>query len=134
MAGDTNEIGNETPLASGVETDPLKPLTDATSKGSAAIVAWMRMENCELIRVDANAAPSIFPQVQSQHVRFRVRAIIVNAITAGTLTLQVGTAQYPFEATARGLDVIPFPLVIERGSDVSCVGADGRIWLIGDPE
>lgn len=112
------------------EIDPLKPLTDAAKAGFEALISWLRMENCEIVRLDAGAAPA----PQSQHVRFRVRYVIVSAITAGTMTLTVGTASYPFEGQARGNDAIPFPLVIERGSDMSCVGTDGRIFLVGDVE
>ena len=127
MAGDTKDTGS---VAVDDGGDPLKPLTDTTRSGLASLLAFLAMENAEIIRLEAAAAPV----VQSQHVRLRVRGIIVNPITAGALTLTIGTAQYPFDGGAREIEWVPFPLVIERGSDMSCVGADGRIYLIGDPE
>lgn len=127
MAGDEKNVGTQA-IDDGF--DPLEPLTDATKEGARNIVQYLAMVGSEIIRLDAAAAPV----PQSQHIRFRVRGVIVNPVTAGTLTLQVGTAQYPFDGAARFLAFVPFPLVIERGSDMSCAGADGRIYLIGDPE
>lgn len=106
---------------------------EAIAKGNAAIarlILQQMMAGWQIIRLDAGANP--IPQ--SQHVRFRVQRVIVNPITAGTLTLTLGTVTYPFEGAARlGYDV-PFPLVIERATDMSCVGVDGRLWLLGIPE
>jgi hypothetical protein len=96
----------------------------------AELVRQAGMIGLETMRLDAAAAPV----PQSQHVRFRVYRVIVNPVTAGTLTLTIGTATYPFDGSARSLQDVPFPIVIERGSDISCVGADGRIFLIGKPE
>jgi hypothetical protein len=134
VAGDEKESSSpaKLPNAGGIgdETDPLAPLTAATrDAGKGILAALLGVEN-EIVRLDASAAPV----AQSQHIRLRVLTVIVNPVTAGTLTLVIGTAQYPFDGAARALQPFPFPLVIERGSDMSCVGADGRIYLIGAPE
>jgi hypothetical protein len=127
MAGDEKNVGG---VAIDDGQDPLGPLTAAIKEGDKALLRWLAMVGSEIIRLDAAATPTI----QSQHIRFRLRGVIVNPVTAGTLTLQIGTATYPFDGAARSLQFIPFPLLIERGSDMSCAGADGRIYLIGDPE
>lgn len=130
MAGDEKNVGSGVAIDDGI--DPLKPLTDATNAASKAQLAWDAMVNAEIIRLDAALIAVGVPQ--SQHIRLRLRGIIVNPVTAGVLTLQIGTAQYPFDGAVRLLQYVPFPLLIERGADMSCVGADGRIYLIGDPE
>lgn len=128
MAGDEKNIGTVAVEEDGI--DPLKPLTDATKEATKNLLAFLAFENAEIIKLDAAASPVI----QSQHIRFRLRGVIVNPITAGVLTLTIGTATYPFDGAARALTFLPFPLLIERGTDMSCVGTDGRIYLIGDPE
>ena len=105
----------------------------ALSKSNDALVRLILQEmmaGWQIIRLDAGANPV----PQSQHVRFRVQRIIVNPVTAGVLTLTLGTVTYPFDGAARALTDVPFPLVIERATDMSCVGADGRMYLLGIPE
>jgi hypothetical protein len=102
----------------------------ATNAALARLVLQQMMAGWEIVRLDAGAAPV----PQSQHIKFRVQYVIVNPVTAGTLTLTLGTVGYPFDGQARGLQVVPFPLVIERATDMTCVGADGRIYLVGIPE
>lgn len=84
------------------------------------------MVGFEIIRADAGLAP------QSQHPKMRVRFIIISRATAGLATLGVGTALYPFTVAAAPV-VIPFPLVIERGVDITFTG-DGTIYLVGPTE
>lgn len=102
----------------------------ALEAGPRAIVDSLRRHGWEIMRLDA-AAASVS---QSQHAKLRVELLIINPITAGTLTLKVGEASYDFDGAARSLSPIPFPLVIERGVNLSCNGADGRIYMIGKPE
>ncbi len=128
MAGDEKNVGSGVDLDDG--QDPLAPLTTALKAGDRAALDYAAMVNTQIIRLDAAAAPLTL----SQHPKLRLRGVIVNPVTAGVLTLTLGTATYPFASPANGLTYIPFPLVIERGTDMSCVGADGRIYLIGDPE
>lgn len=68
----------------------------------------------------------------SQHIRFRLRYIIISRATAGVATLGIGTGTYDFDVTGTPVRV-DLPLVIERGTDISFTG-DGRIYLVGDPE
>lgn len=127
MAGDEKNVGSVA-VEDGI--DPLAPLTAALKTSSKAALEYAAMVGTEIIRLDAAAAPVTL----SQHPRLRLRGIIVNPVTAGVLTLTLGTATYPFASPANGLTFVPFPLVIERGTDMSCVGADGRLYLLGDPE
>lgn len=103
---------------------------NSNAAATAAILSELGMDGFQIIRLDAGAAPVPL----SQHIRMRVLYVIVNPVTAGTLTLTLGTGTYPFDGAARSLTYIPFPIVIERGTDMSCVGTDGRIYLIGQPE
>jgi hypothetical protein len=79
----------------------------------------------EIVRIDAGVTTS-------QRIRFRVRHLIISRATAGVATLGIGTGTYPFDVLAAPVRV-DFPLVIERGVDMSFTG-DGRIYLVGDPE
>lgn len=108
----------------------LVALLSNAAEQTDAILDELGMVGFQIIRLDAGAAPVPL----SQHVRMRVRKVIVNPVTAGTLTLTIGTGTFPFDGAARGLIAVPFPLVIERGSDMSCVGTDGRIYLVGSVE
>lgn len=101
-----------------------------TNAAVARLIEQDGMVGWEIVRLDAGAAPVSI----SQRIRFRVQRVIVNPVTAGQLVLTLGTVGYPFDGAARSLTDIPFPLVIERGIDMSCVGADGRLYLIGIPE
>ena len=130
MLGDIKETSGTRVAAPITDMDPLKPLTDATEKGWKALLNAILANGTEIIRLDVGAAP--IPQ--SQHVRYRVTQIIFNALTAQTMTLTIGTSQYPIDVAARGTVSIVFPLVIERGSDMSCIGIDGRVYMIGLPE
>lgn len=80
----------------------------------------------ETIRLDAGAVAA------SQHIRFRVRWIIISRATVGDATLLVGTGSYVWTVGAVPVR-IDFPILIDRGVDMQFVG-DGRIYLIGDPE
>lgn len=127
MAGDEKNIGGAK-IDDGI--DPLAPLTHETKEGLASILAAMMFVGCEIIRLDVSAAP--LPT--NQYPKLRAYYIIVNTVTAGTITLTVGTAQYPITLGASALAVLPFPLLIERGMSLGAVGNDGRIFLIGKPE
>lgn len=98
----------------------------ATNAALARVVDMLMGAGQEIIRIDAGTA------AQSQRIRFRVQYLIVNRATAGTGTLGIGTASYPFvtDATPRRVD---FPIVIDRGIDMTWTG-DGLVYLVGWPE
>lgn len=127
MAGDTKELGTE---LIGDDADPLAMVTAATEAAGKSVVGALRQVGAEIIRLDVGAAPAPL----SQYPKLRVQTVIVNLVTAAQVTLTIGTAQYPFDGAARAITPIPFPLVIERGTNMQAVGTDGRIYLIGIPE
>lgn len=129
MAGDTKEIGG-TELEAVDATDPLAGVIAATQKAATDSVATMRMVGAEIIRLDAAAAPVPL----SQYPKLRVQFVVLNVITAGAISLQVGTVLYPFNLAANAAIIVPFPLLIERGTNMAAVAADGRIYLVGYPE
>lgn len=106
---------------------------DAIGKQSAAARAGLElgmMVGWQILRLDVGAAP--IPQ--SQHIRLRVQKIIMNPVTAGVITIQIGTVGYPFNLGAANVTAVDFPLVIERGSDMQALGVDGRVYILGIPE
>jgi hypothetical protein len=68
-----------------------------------------------------------------QWEKLRVRYLILSSVTLATRVLTIGTRTFSFDLPASLPVVVPFPLVIERGSDLSFSG-DGRCYMIGDPE
>lgn len=129
MAGDTKETSGAE-LAPIDATDPLAGVIAATQRAGTDSVESMRMVGAEIIRLDAAAAPVPL----SQYPKLRVQYVVLNVITAGAISLQIGTVLYPFNLAANGVQVVPFPLLIERGTNMSAVSADGRIYLVGFPE
>lgn len=74
--------------------------------------------------------------VQSQHVRFRVRALVFDVSAAGTVSFTVGTFTRTFTPAVSGTTIVPMPIVIERGTDVSLTISAGAVtgYLIGSGE
>lgn len=70
---------------------------------------------------------------QSQHIRFRVQKILLNRVTAGDAVFTVGTRSYTFSVGAAAPTGFDFPILIERGVDMTYTG-DGRMYLLGWPE
>jgi hypothetical protein len=70
-----------------------------------------------------------------QWQRLQVSAIVASASAAGTLTLTVGSFLRTINIGA-GVTVIPFPITIERGTDVILGGTAAAVaaFLIGTPE
>lgn len=130
MAGDEKNIGT---VEAGPDTDPLFPVTGAVKDAKTAtdaVRAFLAMENAQIIRLEAAASPVS----QSQWPKLRVRYLILNA-NAIDISLRIGTILYPFTfVSGTGIEVVPFPIVIERGVDMAAVGANGRIYVVGDPE
>lgn len=124
MAGDTKDPGDievADPFAGMV--DRLHTIAENLGRISEAVSG----DGQELIRLDGGSA---IPQ--SQHVKFRVIVIVFSRATAGDSTLSIGESTYTFTLGAVPA-IVPFPLVIERGLNMSLTG-DGRAYLIGNPE
>lgn len=123
---DANPIGSiELGNADDQHRQVLKALTDSGNAARAILDAILQV-GWEIIRVDAGLA------AQSQHPKLRVQFLVISRATAGLATLGVGAGLYPFTVGAVPVKV-PFPLVIERGVDITFTG-DGTIYLVGPTE
>lgn len=118
---------------SGIEViEPLDSLTKTVASQAAtlaAILADQRMDGWEILAIEngGGALP------QSQHIRFRVRYVILSRVVSGPTILLIGTRSFRWETTSWPI-VFPFPLVIERGVDISSSVGDGFTYLIGSVE
>lgn len=104
----------------------------ALSAGDAAILKALMYYEATIIRVDGGGVtpnPVNAGQVGLSHYRGRLRAICFSRATAGDTDLIFGSNRYTFTLPASPVVVSPFPLVIERGTDLSATG-DGRHYLI----
>lgn len=124
MAGDSKATDNNERTAPPDIDDPFASMRDAIE----AIAENTKQVGQQIIRLDAAATPTPV----AQHAKLRVQSIIIARATAGAAVVVIGTAQYPFTVAAAPV-VLPFPLVIERGTDMSATG-DGQVYLIGEPE
>lgn len=102
----------------------------ALDAGSRRIVAALLYQGAAIIRLDGSAGPVNIGQVGISHLRFRVRVLILSRLTAGVTNLIIGSARYPFNLGTVPAIIDPWPLVIERGTDVSIDG-DGNAYLVG---
>ena len=116
------------------EIEVIEPLA-GLEKRTDALLADQQMVGWEMLdfRIVAGAAPAL----QSQHVRFRVRFLVIAADATATVIITIGTRTFNFPV-AVGTIVIPFPVVIERGVDsnasVSAGAANVTVLVIGSPE
>jgi hypothetical protein len=116
------------------DIEVVEPLAALEAKADAQL-ADQQMIGWEMLdfRIVAGAAPAL----QSQHVRFRVRFLVIAADAAATVIITIGTRTFNFPV-AVGTIVIPFPVVIERGVDsnasVSAGAANVTVLVIGSPE
>lgn len=117
------------------DIEVVEPLAALEAKADAQL-ADQRMVGWEMLdfRIVAGAAPTL---PQSQHVRFRVRALVIATDAAATVIITIGTRTFNFPV-AVGTIVIPFPVVIERGVDLTATVAAGAanvtVLVIGSPE
>ena len=139
MVSDTREFGDTIPDITII--DPFERLGDILSRQGGAmerVYAELASVGYEIWGPFQSAAAVTTGAPLSQHIRFRVREILITTDTAGVVTLVVGSALYPFVVAVGNLaPTIRFPLVIERGSDVSfaaSVAATMDCYLIGRPE
>ncbi len=73
---------------------------------------------------------------QSQHMKLRVRQILISIDVAAQVALVLGAARYPFQV-GPGVTAITWPTVIERATDMSftsSVAATMCCYLVGKPE
>jgi hypothetical protein len=83
--------------------------------------------------------PALVTNVVQQHVKLRVRHLIMaTPANIAVATLRIGAAQYPFSLQSFMTFVIPFPLVIEPGVDISwtlsVIGTSFAAYIVGRPE
>jgi hypothetical protein len=101
--------------------------------GSARIIKAFCFDGCTIIQLTGGAGILNAAFAGPSHLRLRVRRLIMSRTTAGIGALIVGSEQYPFDLPASTPVEIDFPLVIERGSDLSFTG-DGRCYILADVE
>jgi hypothetical protein len=139
MAGDTKELGATVPDE--IVIDPFERIAAQLEAQGGALVSIFR----ELASIGYEtwgpfqSAAAVVTNRDSQHIRFRVRGIIITTDAAGVVSLVIGSGTYPFVIAAGNLapPMFPLPLVIERASDVSftsSVAATMACYLIGRPE
>lgn len=128
MAGDEKNV-QTAPVDTGI--DPLEPLTKAVKQGVDSITDWLAAVNSEIVRLQGGVATAA-NLAASRHEKLRVRGIVFSRATAGVTNLTVGTVVYPFTLAAQPV-FVPFPLLIERATDLSIDG-DGNAYLICDVE
>ena len=83
----------------------------------------------ELHNRDEIPAPGAFviPFV-AKHERMRVVSWVVSVDAAGTYALQLGTSvRFTVQTAAADTLVIPLPITIDRGTDVSIVATGGNV-------
>lgn len=87
---------------------------------------------------------SIFPinaTRQATHVRMRIYELVVNwtHTAAATITLTIGTKTFTLVggANTNGFPPLPFPIILDRGTDISIAASAGTLgscWLTYTPE
>lgn len=95
----------------------------------------------EAIKVIRPPEKSIFPlrtSVQQTHVRMRVYELVFTAVDAAqaTVTLTLGTITYVFNFSLAISMVVPLPIVVDRGIDISLTTTGDGVsgWLTYTPE
>lgn len=107
----------------------LKSLGD-TREIMASVYGELREEGYEIITLSGGAGAAAF----SQYPRLRVkRIIVVNPGANAAITLTVANATYLFYATT-GVISILFPIVVERGNNLSVDLVGSTVYIIGKPE
>lgn len=131
MAGDTKETASGVDLAPPTVDDPFPGIQQTLD----AILAEESGDGLEIVGPFSIAAGTASNRI-SQYPRIRVRALVLSTDIAATITLILGTRRYPF-VMPPSVAVIPFPFVIERGSDMSVeasVAVTLAAYIIGRPE
>lgn len=124
------EVGDITLVGADAPHRELLTALGDTREIMARVLAQMEQQQQEIITLTGGANVEAF----SQYPRLRVQSItIVNAGAAALVTVTVGTARYIF-AAGIGTQTFDFPLVIERGMNVSCDLVGSIVYLVGNVE
>lgn len=100
-----------------------------------AMLDSQRMVGYEIVG-PLSVAAGTAAAIVSQYPKLRVQWLIVSLDIAAVVALGIGTVRYPF-AVVPGVNRIPLPIVIERGTDVSLtfsVAVTAHAYLIGPTE
>lgn len=130
MAGD--EYAHEpAEIAPPMVDDPFPTIAETLRaiQEDARMVGW---EIVGPLSVSAGTAAAIV----SQYPKLRVQQVILSTDIACVASLGLGTVRYPF-AIVPGINRVPLPLLIERGTDVSItysVAVTAHAYLIGPTE
>jgi hypothetical protein len=111
--------------------DPFPSIADKLSE----LVNAVRMVDWEIIGPISTAAATA-SGLTSQYPKLRVQTVIISTDIATIATLVVGTIRYPFAVVA-GINRFPFPLLIERGTNVSvefAVAVSAHCYMLGPVE
>lgn len=131
MAGTAgNDVGSVELLDAGVMHREYLSALEKMDTNTRAIVDTGRLVGSEIVTLTGGGAVG---SIGTQHEKLRVRYLILSSVTAAVRTLTIGTRTFSFPLAANAPVVLPFPLVIERGSDLTFSG-DGFCYIVADPE
>lgn len=127
MAGDTKET-------SATETPP--PIVDDPFPGIQATLDRIAdvLDLAGEGQLDFSATGTLIGG--PSHARMRCRYLVFSTTAAATVTLTIGTMTRTYSVPAADTRVIPLPLVIERGLDITLSASAGAVTgaLIVRPE
>lgn len=71
-----------------------------------------------------------------QHVRLRVSMFVFSCDAAATITLAVGTGSRTFVLGGPDTKIVPLPIVVERGMDITLTATAGNVsgYFVGTRE
>lgn len=111
--------------------DPFPSIADRLG----AMVDALRMVDWEIVGPISTAAATA-SGLSSQYPKLRVQQVILSTDIACIATIVIGSIRLPFAITP-GINVLPFPLLIERGTNVSIeysVAVTAHAYLLGPTE
>lgn len=115
--------------------DTLERETRRVGDTAVAMLDDAQMVGWEIL--DFRIVGGVTPTQQSQHPRLRARFLVLGCDAASTVRITIGTRSFDFPL-AIGTVVIPFPVIIDRGVDLTIAATAGAAncvgYVIGDPE
>jgi len=137
MAGDTKETGPGPDEVVSPDTLPyVDPFPSLDAKLGAIIdaLAGLGQNGPEVFDLAAFGAANI---AQHMWLRLHIQTIVVSCTAAGTFILNVGSFARTWNLDI-GTTVIPYPITVERGTDLSFAGAaaglNGYVLATADTE